>query len=142
MVATHIDVTERKRAQEERKRLRELELELARINRLSIMGELTASLSHEILHPIATVRNNARAALRFLDMNPPDMAEVREAFSSIVRDADRSRDIVDRVRDHIKKAPPRKELFNLNEAIDEVIVMVRDAIERNRISVGARLMRG
>ena len=142
MVATHIDVTERKRAQEERKRLRELELELARMNRLSIMGELTASLSHEILHPIATVRNNARAALRFLDMNPPDMAEVREAFSSIVRDADRSRDIVDRVRDHIKKAPPRKELFNLNEAIDEVIVMVRDAIERNRISVGARLMRG
>ena len=142
MVATHIDVTERKRAQEERKRLRELELELARMNRLSIMGELTASLSHEILHPIATVRNNARAALRFLDMNPPDMAEVREAFSSIVRDADRSRDIVDRVRDHIKKAPPRKELFNLNEAIDVVIVMVRDAIERNRISVGARLMRG
>ena len=142
MVATHIDVTERKRAQEERKRLRELELELARMNCLSIMGELTASLSHEILHPIATVRNNARAALRFLDMNPPDMAEVREAFSSIVRDADRSRDIVDRVRDHIKKAPPRKELFNLNEAIDEVIVMVRDAIERNRISVGARLMRG
>ena len=80
--------------------------------------------------------------MRFLDMNPPDLDEVREAFSSIVRDADRSRDIVDRVRDHIKKAPPRKELFDLNEAIDEVIVMVRDAIDRNRISVGARLMKG
>jgi|SRR5271166_5578798 len=117
MVATHIDVTERKRAQKERERLRELESELARMNRLSIMGELTASLSHEILHPIATVRNNARAAMRFLDMNPPNMAEVKEAFNSIVRDADRSRDIVDRVRDHIKKAPPRKELFDLNEAI-------------------------
>ncbi len=142
MVATHIDVTERKRAQREHERLRELESELARVNRLSIMGELTASLTHEILHPIATVRNHARAAARFLDMSPPNMAEVREALGSIVRDADRSKDIVDRVRDHIKKAPPRKELFDLNEAIDEVIVMVRDTIDRNRISVSTRLMQG
>ena len=142
MVATHIDVTERKRAQREHERLRELELELARVNRLSIMGELTASLTHEILHPIATVRNHARAAVRFLDMSPPNMAEVREALGSIVRDADRSKDIVDRVRDHIKKAPPRNELFDLNEAIDEVIVMVRDAIDRNKISVRSHLMHG
>ena len=142
MVVTHIDATERKRAQEGRERLRELESELAHMNCLSIMGELTASLTHEILHPIATVRNNARAAMRFLDMSPPNMAEVREAFSSIVRDADRSRDIVDRVRDHIKKAPPRKELFDVNEAIDEVIVMVRDAIDRNRILVRTCLMQG
>ena len=70
------------------------------------------------------------------------MEEVREQFSSIVRDADRSRDIVDRVRNHIKKAPPRKELFDLNEAIDEVIVMVRDAIDRNQNLVAARLMKG
>jgi PAS domain S-box-containing protein len=142
MVVTHIDVTERKRAQEERERLRELESELARVNRLGTMGALTASLSHEILHPIATVRNNARAAMRFLDMSPPNMAEVEEALGSIVRDADRSKDIVDRIRDHIKKAPPRKELFDLQEAIDEVIVMVRDAIDRSRISVRTRLTQG
>ncbi len=66
----------------------------------------------------------------------------RLALGSIVRDADRSKDIVDRVRDHIKKAPPRNELFDLNEAIDEVIVMVRDAMDRNRISVRTRLMQG
>ncbi len=91
MVATHVDVTERKRAQEEHERLRQLEADLAHVNRLSMMGELTASLAHEILHPIATARNNARAAMRFLEMSPPNMAEVREALACIVRDADRGK---------------------------------------------------
>ena len=139
MVATHIDVTERKRAQKERQRLRELESELAHMNRLSIMGELTASLAHEILHPIATARNNARAGMRLLDRTPPDLGEVKEALSCIVRDADRAKDIVGRVREHVKKAPPRKEPFDLNEAIDEVVVMARGAIIRNKVSVRAFL---
>ena len=142
MVATHIDVTERKRAQREHERLRELKSELAHVNRLSIMGELTASLTHEILHPVGAVRNNARAAMRFLDISPPNLAEVREALGFIVRDADRSKDIVDRVRDHIKKAPPRNELFDLNEAIDEVIVMVRDAIKRTKSRSAPAICRG
>jgi C4-dicarboxylate-specific signal transduction histidine kinase len=106
------------------------------------MGELTASLAHEILHPIATTRNNARAATRFLEMNPPELSEVREALGCIVRDADRAKDIVGRVRDHIKKAPPRKEPFDINEAINEVIVMVRSAISKNRVSVSAYLTDG
>jgi PAS domain S-box-containing protein len=139
MVGSTIDVTERRRAREEHERLRHLESELAHVNRLSIMGELTASLAHEILHPIATARNNARAAIRFLDMIPPNMAEVREALECIVRDADRGKDIVDRIRDHVKKAPPRNNRFNLNEAIDEVIEMVRTAIDKNRVSVRTRL---
>ena len=142
MVATHIDVTERKRAQKERQRLRELESELAHINRLSIMGELTASLAHEILHPIATARNNARAGMRLLDMTPPDLGEVKEALSCVVRDADRAKDIVGRVREHVKKAPPRKEPFDINQAIDEVIVMARGAIVRNKVSVRAFLAEG
>ena len=91
MIATHVDVTERKRAQEEHERLRQLESDLAHVNRVSMMGELMASLAHEILHPIATTRNNARAAERFLDMNPPNMAEVRQALAGIVRDADRGK---------------------------------------------------
>jgi signal transduction histidine kinase len=62
-----------------------------------------ASEAHEILHPIASARNNARAAMRFLDMSPPNTAEVREALACIVRDADRGKDIVDRIRAHIKK---------------------------------------
>jgi PAS domain S-box-containing protein len=142
MVATHVDVTERKHAQEEKERFRQLESDLAHVNRVSIMGELAASLAHEILHPIATARNNARAAMRFLDMSPPNMAEVREALACIVRDADRGKDIVDRIRHHIKKAPPRNDRFDINEAIEEVIEMVRAAIDKNRVSVRTGLAAG
>jgi PAS domain S-box-containing protein len=142
MIATQIDVTERKLAQAEHEKLRQLESDLAHMNRLSIMGELTASLAHEILHPIATARNNARSGLRFLDLNPVDLGEVREALECVVRDTDRGKDIVGRIREHIKKAPPRKERFDINEAIREVIVMVQSAIDKNNISVSARLMEG
>ncbi|WP_079604874.1 PAS domain S-box protein [Bradyrhizobium erythrophlei] len=139
MVATHIDVTERKRAQEEHERLRQLESNLAHMNRVSIMGELAASLAHEILHPIATARNNARAGMRFLEMSPPNLPEVKEALACIVRDADRAKGIVDRMRDHIQKAPPRSEPFDLNEAIDEVIEMVQSAITKNGVLVRTTL---
>ena len=142
MVATHVDVTERKRAQEEHERLRELESDLAHVNRMSIMGELAASLAHELLHPIATARNNARAGMRFMEMSPPNLPEVKEALSCIVRDADRAKDIVGRMRDHIKKAPPRREAFDLNGAIREVIATVRSAIDQNRVSVRTRLVDG
>jgi PAS domain S-box-containing protein len=142
MIVTHIDVTERKRAQAEHERLRQLESELAHMNRLSIMGELTASLAHEILHPIATARNNARSALRFLDMKPIDLSEVREALECVVRDTDRGRDIVGRIREHIKKAPPRKDRFDINEAIREVIEMVQSAIDKNGVSVSTHLTKG
>ncbi|HEV2617671.1 MAG TPA: PAS domain S-box protein [Candidatus Acidoferrales bacterium] len=142
MIVTHIDVTERKRAQAEHERLRQLEADLAHMNRLSIMGELTATLAHEILHPIATARNNARSALRFLDMDPADLGEVREALECVVRDADRGKDIVSRIREHIKKAPPRKDRFDINGAISEVIVMVQSAIDKNCVSVSTRLMEG
>ena len=135
MVATHIDVTERKRAQEEHERLRQLESDLAHMNRVSIMGELAASLAHEILHPIATARNNARAGMRFLEVSPPNLPEVKEALACIVRDADRAKGIVDRMRDHIKKAPSQSEPFELNEAIDEVIEMVQSAITKNGVLV-------
>jgi PAS domain S-box-containing protein len=140
IVATHVDVTERIRAQEQIEKLRQLETDLAHMNRLSMMGELTASLAHEILHPIATARNNASAGMRFLDMIPPDLGEVREALSCVVRDADRAKDIVGRVREHIKKAPPRKDRFEVNGAIEEVIVMVRSAIDKNKVSVRTDFM--
>src|SRR6266404_4619096 len=142
VVCTSVDVTERKRAQNERERLGQLEADLAHINRLSMMGELAASLSHEILHPIATARNNARAGMRFLEMSPPNLSEVKEALGCVVRDADRAKDIVGRIRSQIKRAPPRKERFDLHEAINEVIVMVRSAIVKDAISVNTRLMDG
>jgi PAS domain S-box-containing protein len=142
VVCTNVDVTERKRARDEHERLRQLEADFAHMNRVSMMGELAASLSHEILHPIATARNNARAGIRFLEMNPPNLDEARESLGCVVRDADRAKDIVERIRNQIKKAPSRKERFDLNEAINEVIVMVRSAIAKNAASVSARLMDG
>jgi signal transduction histidine kinase len=110
------------------------------MNRVSTMGELAASLSHEILHPIATARNNARAGLRFLAMNPPNLDEARDALGCVVRDVDRANDIVGRMRNHIKKAPPRRDSFDLNEAVREAIVMVRGVSARNRIAVNTHLM--
>jgi PAS domain S-box-containing protein len=102
-VAFVLDLSERKRAEEEHERLRQLESDLAHVNRLSIVGELATSLAHEVLHPIATARNNARAGMRFLEMSPPNLDEAGEALGCVVRDADRAKDIVGRMRDHVKK---------------------------------------
>jgi PAS domain S-box-containing protein len=120
-------------------KLEQMQSDFAHLSRLSVMGELTASLAHEITQPIASARNNARAAQNFLDMQPPDLGEVRGAVQSIVGDADRAGAIVDRIRDHIKKAPPRKCQFDLNEAINEVILLARSAITTNGVSLRARL---
>ena len=138
-VSTHVDVTERKRAQEEHERLRQLESDLAHMNRLSMMGELAASLAHEIAQPIAAARNNARAAMHFLDRSAPDLGQVREALACVVDDADRAGEILDRIRDHIKKAPPRKERVDLNQAINDVIALAQGAIIKNGVSVETRL---
>src|SRR5271154_6527206 len=98
-------------------RLEQMQSDFAHMNRVSMMGELAASLSHEITQPIGSARNNARAAQNFLDMQPPDLGEVREALNGIVGDTDRAGNIIDRIRDHVKKTAPRKELFDLNEAV-------------------------
>ena len=139
---TGSDVTASMRAREEHERLRKLESDLAHMNRLGIIGEQAASLVHEITQPIATARNNARAAVNFLDRQPPELGEVREALDCIVADTDRAREIIDRIRDHIRKAPPRKARFDLNDAIDEVIVLGQSAITKNGISVQTRLAEG
>jgi PAS domain S-box-containing protein len=133
------DVTATIRAQEEHAKLRQLESDLAHMNRLSMMGELAASLAHEITQPIAAARNNARAALNFLNRQSPDLGEVRKALSCIVGDADRAGQIIDRIRDHIKKGPPRNERFDLNAAIVEVIGLAQSAIVGEGVSVRRRL---
>jgi PAS domain S-box-containing protein len=131
-----VDLTQRKRAEEA---LRQLEADFAHMNRVSMMGELAASLAHEITQPIASAGINARAAQNFLDMQPPDSKGIREALACVVDDVDRTGDIIDRIRDQIKKAPPRKELFDLNAAINEMIVLARSVIIRNAVSVQTRL---
>jgi signal transduction histidine kinase len=118
---------------------REMQSELARANRVTTMGELTASIAHEIKQPIATARTNAAAALRFLDKSPPDVAEVREALTCIVNDSDRAGDIVDRIGSLVKKAPSRKEVIDLNAAILEVITLTHSEAVKTGVTVGTQL---
>jgi PAS domain S-box-containing protein len=133
------DIEDRTRALAQ---LDQMQSDFAHMNRVSVMGELVASLSHEIAQPIASARIYASAAQNFLDMQPPDLGEVREALAGIVGNAGRAGDIIDRIRDQIRKAPPRKERFDLNAAIDEVIVLGRSAITKNRVWVQTRLSEG
>jgi PAS domain S-box-containing protein len=119
-------------------RLDQMQSDFAHMNRVSTMGELAASLSHEITQPIASARNNARAALNFLNKEAPDLAEIREALACIVADSDRAGQIVDRIRDQTKKAPPRRDRFDLNGAVSEVIALLQGEIIGNRVSVQTR----
>jgi C4-dicarboxylate-specific signal transduction histidine kinase len=130
------------RAQRAEASLQTAQTELAHVSRVTALGQLAASIAHEIAQPVGSARNNARAALNFLDRQPPDLGEVREALADVVGDADRARDIIDRIRDHIEKAPARKHRFDLNEAINEVIALARSAIAENGVSVQTRLAEG
>jgi PAS domain S-box-containing protein len=120
-------------------RLEQMQSDFAHMNRVSMMGELAASLSHEITQPIASARNYARAGLNFLNRHPPNLGEVKKQLDRVVDAADRSGQIIERIRDHIKKAPPRKTSFDLNHAIHEVIALGRSAIAKNGVSVRTRL---
>jgi signal transduction histidine kinase len=114
---------------------REMQCELAHANRVATMGHLTASIAHELKQPIAAARNNAHAALNFLDKSPPDVAEVREALTCIVNDTDRASDVVDRIGSLIKKASPRKEVVDLNAAILEVTALARSEAVKIGVTV-------
>jgi signal transduction histidine kinase len=118
---------------------REMQNELAHANRVATMGQLCASIAHEIKQPIATASTNAAAALRFLDRSPPDVAEVREALTCIVNDADRASDVVDRIVSFIKKTPPQKEVVDLNAAILEVIALTRSEAVKAGVTVDTQL---
>ena len=133
------DITEGKRVSEA---LREARIQLTHANRVATMGQLTASVAHEVSQPIAAACNNATAALSFLDKSPPDLGEVKEAVNCILTDTERARDVIGRIRDHFRKAPPRKETFDLNDAIDEVIALTRSEVAKAGASVQKRLTDG
>src|SRR5580704_10909267 len=118
---------------------REMQSELAHANRVATMGQLTASIAHEIKQPIATARNNARAALNFLEKSPHEVPEVKEALTCIVDDTDRASDVVDRIGSLIKKAPARKEIVDLNAAILEVTTLTRSEAVKTGVTVGTQL---
>ena len=128
-----LEITRRER------QYREMQSEVAHANRVATMGQLTASIAHEIKQPIATARNNARAALNFLDRSPPDVAEVREALTCVVNDADRAGDAVDRIGSLIKKTPSRKEVVDLNAAVLEVTALTQSEAVKSGVTLGTQL---
>ena len=120
--------------------LHEAQAVLAHVNRVTAMGQLAASISHEVMQPITAGINNTEAALHWLDAE--NLAEVREALGHAVREGNRAIDVIGRIRALIKKAPPRKDALDINEAIREVVGLTRGEAVKNNISVQTQLAEG
>jgi PAS domain S-box-containing protein len=135
-IGSNIDITDRKRAEEERERLRQMQADLAHINRVSTMGELTASLAHEIKQPISAAVIDARTCLKWLVRDQPDIKEAREAVTRIIGDVTRASEIITRIRSLFKKGETQRELVDLNEIIREMMALLH--VEAGRYSVSIR----
>jgi C4-dicarboxylate-specific signal transduction histidine kinase len=133
----------KRRAEESRNRteeaLRQAHSDLARVNRVTTMGELTASLAHEVNQPIAAAVTDANTCLRWLKRDHPDLEEAREAAARVVKDATRAAEIVSRIRLLFKKGALQRELVDINEVIREMIVLLRNEATRYSISVRTEL---
>jgi PAS domain S-box-containing protein len=138
-VGITMDITERKRAEEERERLHQLEADLAHINRVNMMGELAAALAHEIKQPIAAAVANAGACLGFLEGEHPDILEAREAASGTIACGRRAAEIIDHVRSVFRKNLPQREPVDLNELIREIALLLKSDIRRNSVKVNLEL---
>jgi PAS domain S-box-containing protein len=138
-IGTTHDVTERKRAEEDRERLRQAEADLAYMSRVTTMGELTVSLAHEIKQPMAAAVTNANTCLRWLTRDHPDVKEASEAASRIVKDVTRAADIINRIRLLFKKGEAQRELVDVNEVVREMIVLLRNEATRYSIPIRAEL---
>ena len=137
------DITERKQAeralQQKEISLRQTQAELARVSRVTTMGELAASIAHEVNQPLVGVVTNASAGLRLLAGDSPNLVEAREAMRAIIRDGNRAADVVSRMRGLFKKARPAKEPLNINEAIEEVVLLTRGEARRNKVALRMEL---
>ena len=136
------DITERRRAEEERERLRQVQADLAHVTRMTTMGELTASLAHEIKQPISAALTDAKTCLRWLGHDVPDVPEAREAASRLVKDVTRAADIIARVSLLFKKGALQRELVDVNELIREMIILLRSEANRYSISIRTELAEG
>ncbi|HTV28988.1 MAG TPA: AAA family ATPase [Xanthobacteraceae bacterium] len=138
-----VDLTERKRAEgaarESERRFREVEMELAHANRIATMGQLTASIAHEVNQPIAAALTNAGTALRWLTHEPPDLEKAKQTINRSISDGRRAADVISGIRDLVKKAPARTGDFAINEAILEVIALTHTEISKNRVLVQTEL---
>ena len=122
--------------------LREAQAELAHVNRVTTMGQLAASIAHEVNQPLAASVANACAGLRCLDLQPPNLEEVREALAAIVTDSNRASDVINRMRALIKKAPARKDGLQINEVILEVTALMRGELVKSGVSLNTQLAQG
>ena len=132
-------ITERKQAEQA---LREAQTELAHVNRVTTMGQLTASIAHEVNQPIAAAVTNAYAALRWLRASPPDLEEVRQSLGQVIENGRRAGDVIDGIRALVKKAPPRSSRFDLNEAILDVIALTRSEVLKHGVALQTELATG
>lgn len=122
--------------------LREAQIELARSNRVTMMGQMAASIIHEVNQPIAAAMTNAYAALRWLDTNPPDFGEVRQALDQIIKAGNRASDVIGRIRDLVKKAPLHRDGLAINDMIHDVIALTHGEVMKSGVTVQTQLMEG
>ena len=138
-VGTIIDVTDRRQAEKERERLREAQADLAHVSRMTTMGELTASLAHEVNQPITAAVNGASTCVRWLTREVPDLGEAREAALGVIRNAKRAADIINRIRSISKKGESKRQLADVNVLIGEMIALLRNEANRYSISIQVNL---
>ena len=127
-----MDVTTTKRAEDELHRAR---ADLAHVARVTTLGELTASIAHEVNQPVAAMKINANAGLRWLATQPPDLGEARQALGGIIEEATRAREVIDRIRALASKAPPRNDRLDVNDIVRDVIALTRSEVQRNRVAL-------
>jgi PAS domain S-box-containing protein len=138
-VGTVIDITEHKQAQEEKEKLRQVLEDIAHVNRVTMMGELTASLAHEVNQPIAAAVTDAKTCIRWLTRAEPDLQEAREAASRTMKDAIRAGEIIHRIRLLFKKGTPQWELVDINDVVSEMTALLRDEATRHSVSLHTEL---
>ena len=138
-IGSNIDITDLKRAQQEHERLRQAQSELAHINRVTTMGELAASIAHEIKQPISAAHTNAKTCLRWMGRDQPNIEEARESVMRIIQDVTRAAEIIGRIRVLFKKGEPEREWVDVNEVVREMISLLRSEAERHSISMHVEL---
>jgi len=136
---TLTDIEDRKRAEQERERLRQLEAGLAHINRVSMLGEMAASLAHEIKQPIAAAVNSANSCIEWLAHEPPNLDRARAAATRIDKYGNRAAEIIDRIRSFYRKSPPRPELVDVNRIIYEILTLLAGEAIRSSVAIRTEL---